>query len=76
MTLLKILLWMQLKSIWVIGKAVAAMKKKNVKYPYGKAVKVCEDCCTVDAGNIRKCRVCGGKMIKIEGIVYYGYKID
>lgn len=65
--------WM---SIWVIGKAVAAMKKKNVKYPYGKAVKVCEDCCTVDAGNIRKCRVCGGKMIKIEGIVYYGYKID
>ena len=55
-------------SIWVIGKAVAVMKKKNVKYPYGKAVKVCEDCCTVDAGNIRKCRVCGGKMIKIEGI--------
>ena len=66
----------RLKNIWVIGKVVTAMKKKNVRFPYGKAVKVCEDCCTVDAGNIRKCRVCGGKLIKIEGIVYYGYKID
>ena len=66
----------RLKNIWVIGKVVTAMKKKNVKFPYGKAVKVCEDCCTVDAGNIRKCRVCGGKLIKIEGIVYYGYKIN
>ena len=66
----------QLKIIWVTGKVVPAMKKKNVRFPYGKAVKVCEDCCTVDAGNIRKCRVCGGKLIKIEGIVYYGYKIN
>ncbi len=66
----------RLKNIWVIGKVVTAMKKKNVRFPYGKAVKVCEDCCTVDAGNIRKCRVCGGKLIKIEGIVYYGYKIN
>lgn len=66
----------RLKNIWVIGKVVTAMKNKNVRFPYGKAVEVCEDCCTVDAGNIRKCRVCGGKLIKIEGIVYYGYKIN
>lgn len=52
------------------------MKKKNIRFPYGKAVKVCEDCCTVDAGNKRKCRVCGGRLIKIEGIVYYGYKVQ
>ena len=31
-------------------------KKKEVKFPYGKAVKVCEDCCSVDVGTKRKCR--------------------
>lgn len=51
-------------------------KKKEVKFPYGKAVKVCEDCCSVDVGAKRKCRFCGGKLIKIEGIVCYGYQID
>lgn len=52
------------------------MKKKNVKYPYGKSVKVCEDCCTLDVGTKRKCRICGGKLIKIEGLMYYGYKVQ
>ena len=65
-------------STCVIDKAVAEMKnkKKEVKFPYGKAVKVCEDCCSVDVGAKRKCRFCGGKLIKIEGIVCYGYQID
>ena len=66
----------RLKNIWVIGKVVVAMKKKNVRFPYGKAVKVCEDCCTLDVGTKRKCRICGGKLIKIEGLMYYGYKVQ
>ncbi len=66
----------QLKIILGIGKAVLNMKNKNIRFPYGKAVKVCEDCCTLDVGSKRKCRVCGGKLIKIEGVMYYGYKVE
>jgi len=65
----------RLKNIWVIGKAVADMKKEK-KYPYGNDVKVCVSCSCLSPGYKRKCYLCGGKLVKIEGLLYYGYKVE
>ncbi len=50
--------------------------KKNKRYPYGDSVKICVNCNCLSPGYDKKCYLCGGKLIKVKGWIYYGYKME
>ena len=63
-----------IRLIVILGEC--SMIKNNKRFPYGYSLKVCENCGTLDIGKVRKCRICGSKMILQKGWLYYGYKME